>query len=122
MFNDYFFTLNTPTNLPIYNLFRLDDGTWIIEIAVTGFEKENLSVKFDPNERKVIVNANRQDITSKYAIKRVHIRQIPRRAWGCSFHIPADHTLSEKIGFENGILTLTVEPNTKLEPIKQLEI
>lgn len=51
-------TKNIP-NYPPYNIKKIDDNTYVIEIAVAGFSKSEIEVEF--SDDKLIVRGNAQD-------------------------------------------------------------
>lgn len=61
LFNDFErrFANQINTSYPPYNILKHDDNTYEIEIAVTGFEAEEISVEIDQNQ--LIVKGERND-------------------------------------------------------------
>lgn len=61
LFNDFErrFANQINTSYPPYNILKHDDNTYEIEIAVTGFEADEISVEIDQNQ--LIVKGERDD-------------------------------------------------------------
>ena len=60
---------NSKQKYPPYNIIQEDDNTYIVEIAVAGFSKDEISVTHHPgesNELQIIGEKIQSDVQSKY--------------------------------------------------------
>ena len=86
---------------PPYNVLKHSDDSYQIEIAVTGFEKEDITVEIDQNS--LIVKGSRKEIDIKnptYLHKGLAARDFTRM-WTLGEHIEVGD-----IKMKNGVLTI----------------
>ena len=113
IFNDPFFIgfqpnvntwthVTTQNNYPPYNVIKEDDDTYIVEIALAGFDKSDLSVTVDNGN--LIVKGEKE---KKDDVEFTH-KGIATRSFTRSFALGE---FMEVTGaeFENGMLSITVE-------------
>lgn len=109
---DDMFTKLEPNNLvrrstdgyPVTDLYLDDDGNSVIECALAGFNKDQLTIEV--KEGRITINAEQGGEDSETA------RRIARRSFTKSF---VDHSNKldlekAKASFENGLLRITVPP------------
>ena len=53
IFNDRFFSTNQSSNYPPHNIVKYNENQYGIEIAVAGFNKEDITVEVDQNQLTV---------------------------------------------------------------------
>lgn len=91
------------TNYPPHNIIKLDDENYKIEVAVAGFEKEDLSVEV--KEKDLIIKGERvsesKDITYLY-------RGLASRSFEKTLCLSADIVVSD-VELDKGILTINLE-------------
>ena len=94
--------VHTPSTYPPYNIHRKGDDKFDIEIAVAGFQEEELDIEFKDNEL-TIEGKKKEDKESDYVHKGIANRSF-KKVW----HLE-DHT--EVIGakLSNGLLCITLE-------------
>ena len=90
---------------PVTDLYRDDDGNSVIECALAGFDKDQLTIEV--KEGRITINADQGGDDSEEATRR-----IARRSFTRSF---VDHSNkldleTAKASFENGLLRITVPP------------
>jgi len=90
---------------PVTDLYRDDDGNSVIECALAGFDKDQLTIEV--KEGRITINADQGGDDSEEATRR-----IARRSFTRSF---VDHSNKldlekAKASFENGLLRITVPP------------
>ena len=113
IFNDPFFigfqpNVNTWThvtaqnNYPPYNVIKEDDDTYIVEIALAGFDKSDLSVTVDNGN--LIVKGEKE---KKDDVEFTH-KGIANRSFTRSFALGEFMEITGA-EFENGMLSITVE-------------
>lgn len=98
---DKLYTLNsTATAYPPYNILKLDEDTFLIEIAVAGFAEHELDVTVERGQLVVTGNASHRDDNRNYIHKGIGTRNFTR-----SFRL-ADHIVVENAKMENGLLAI----------------
>lgn len=92
--------LSTETiTYPPYNYIKIDDDNYMLEFAVAGFNKDELTVTKDNN--KLIVSGKKD---KKSDLNYIH-KGISNRTFKISFEL-SDTVNINKASFENGILTV----------------
>jgi molecular chaperone IbpA len=108
-------------NYPPFSLLQHDEHIWDVELAVAGFEKDQLSATLYDGTLTLTGKAN--DETSIHRTKARFIHQgIARRSFIRKFKLPA-HAIVTSVKHELGILKVRIERKlpAKLQP-KQLQI
>ena len=91
-------------NYPPYNILKHDEDTYEIEIAVTGFEKDEVTVEVDQNQ--LIVKGQRKEVELKepsYLHRSLATRDFTR-TWTLAEHMEVGEG---KI--KNGVLTIELK-------------
>lgn len=91
-------------NYPPYNILKHDEDTYEIEIAVTGFEKDEVTVEVDQNQ--LIVRGQRKEVELKepsYLHRSLATRDFTR-TWTLAEHMEVGEG---KI--KNGVLTIELK-------------
>jgi molecular chaperone IbpA len=91
------------TSYPPHNLIKHEDGKYVLEIAVAGFEKKELGVKTE-NGKLYIVGS--KDI--KKDDKNVIHKGIASRPFKKSFHL-ADNVVVENASFKDGMIIIDLQ-------------
>ena len=86
---------------PPYNILKHDDDTYEIEIAVTGFEKDEITVEID--QKNLVVKGSRKevDITEPTYLHRSLATRDFTRSWQLGEHIEVDEGR-----IKNGVLII----------------
>ena len=106
MFNDFEhrFANQLKDNYPPYNIVKHDEDTYEIEIAVTGFAKEEVTVEIDQSQ--LIVKGIRDksnDVTAEFLHRGLALRDFTR-SWTLAEHMEVgDGTI------KNGVLTIELK-------------
>jgi len=102
MMNDDFFNVPT-TNYPPYNIVRTGDYTYDIELALAGFGKDDIDVKYEDGvvTVKSVHEANKEEDTVQY-------RGISKRQFSKSFSI-ADDVVVKGAELKDGLLKIAME-------------
>lgn len=107
-FDSFFNTLDSITGTdvkgyPHYNIKKLDDNKWSIELALAGFSKDDIEIEVKDN----IININGELKTedNEYVYKGISSRKFSK-----SFTL-AEFTECESATMENGILSIILEKN-----------
>ena len=116
-----FFRTDFPTYLrrstegyPVADIYRDPDGGTVMEFALAGFTKNELTIDIQPDKRSITVSAsagmNEEDETS---------RRIARRSFQKTY-VNYDNNLDLSLtqaSFENGLLTVVVPPRPEVEAV-----
>lgn len=102
LFNDFERRLSTQVNnnYPPYNIVKYDDDRYEIQIAVSGFEKEEVTVEIDQNILTIRGYSERDQDVVQYLYRGLAARDFNR-----SFTL-ADHMEVGEAKIKNGILTI----------------
>ena len=119
--NDSFPTLlrQSTRGYPVADIYRNDDGNTVMEFALAGFNREDLSIDIQPDKRAITVRA----LSGSGSGEGEGTRRIARREFTKTF-VNYDDNLDLKsatAAFENGLLTVTVPQRAEIKPL-QLEI
>jgi len=112
IFNDPFFigfqpniytwnSVASQDNYPPYNVIKEDEDTYVVELALAGFDKSDIDVTVDQDT--LIVKGEREKKEAAYAHKGIANRSFTR-----SFAL-GEYMEVTKAEFENGMLSVTVE-------------
>lgn len=120
-FNDFFGEDVFPTHLtkttsgyPVADIYQDNDGSTIMEFALAGFSRSELSIDVKPERRSITVSAesgNGDDVSS---------RRIARRAFSKTY-VNYDDNLDlsrAEATFENGLLTVMVPRRPETQPVR----
>jgi len=104
----------TLPSFPPYNIKKIDDKTFTIELAVAGFSRQDIDVELDGDTLKISGRTNSDD--SEYIYK-----GIAERAFARQWKI-ADSIEIKNASLINGMLKITLENMMKVLPAKKIEI
>ena len=101
-----FFT-NTVQNgsYPPYNIIKVDESKYAIELALAGFDREDVDIEIDQGD--LVISGNTEDKNNTDARTYMH-RGIAGRAFKRVFKL-ADHVEVRGAEMKNGILTVSLE-------------
>ena len=89
------------TNYPPYNIYNGSDSRTILEVALAGFSKEELSVETERNVLTISANKSSKE-EKKYSHKGISHKNFSRN-WQL-----ADDVEVESVDFKDGLLTITL--------------
>lgn len=94
--------MNSATNnsYPPYNIVKLDEDSFLIEIAVAGFAENELDVTVNNGQLAITGNTTGRDDNRDYVHKGIGTRHFTR-----TFRL-ADHIQVENARLENGLLAI----------------
>jgi molecular chaperone IbpA len=103
---------HSTTNYPPYNVIKHDENSFEIEVAVAGFDREDITVEVDQNQLVIKGQRTKDDDASKYVYRGLAARDFER-----SFTL-AEHIIVGDAELTNGILRvkLTREVPEALKP------
>ena len=102
----------TTQGYPVADIYTDEKGNTIMEFALAGFAKGDLSIEVKHETRRIPVSANTSEASEDE-------RRIARRSFQKTY-INYDDNLDLsglRAAFENGLLTVTVPQRPELEPI-----
>ncbi len=107
MFTDFEgrFATQLKDNYPPYNIIKHDDTSYEIEIAVTGFAKEEVTVEIDQNQLivKGIREKGNDDVTAEFLHRGLSFRDFTR-SWTLAEHMEVGEGT-----IKNGVLTIQLK-------------
>ena len=97
---------------PVADIYRDDDGSTVLEFALAGFKKKELSVDIQPGKRTITV-------TGQVDEKNPKSQRIARRNFTRTFVNYDDNLDLEEAEaqFENGLLTVRVPQRPEAQPL-----
>lgn len=103
---------HSTTNYPPYNVIKHDENSFEIEVAVAGFDREDITIEVDQNQLIIRGQRTKEDDASKYVYRGLAARDFER-----AFTL-AEHIIVGDAQLTNGILsvTLTREVPEALKP------
>ncbi len=106
-FDSFFNTLDSITGdvkgYPHYNIKKLDDNKWNIELALAGFSKDDIEIEVKDNIMNI--RGELKEENNEFVYKGISSRKFSK-----SFTL-AEFTECESAKMENGILSITLEKN-----------
>ena len=105
---------STNTNYPPYNLIKVDNTTYEIEIALAGFSKDEITVETETNVLKV---ASKTKTGAKEQVTYLH-NGLSKRAFTNTWQLGDDVKVSD-VSYTDGLLTVKLE---KIIPEHQRKI
>jgi len=112
-FNDFPTHLRASTQgYPVADIYRDDDGSTILEFALAGFKKKELSIDIQPDKRSITITGQVDENNEKR-------QRIARRNFTRTYVNYDDNLdLAEaKASFENGLLTVKVPQRPEMKPV-----
>jgi molecular chaperone IbpA len=90
-------------NYPPYNIIKQDENQYQLEIAVTGFTKDEITVEIDQNQL-IVKGVRNKDVTeAEYLHRGLALRDFTR-SWTLAEHMEVDEG-----AIKNGVLTITLK-------------
>ena len=94
--------VNSTTNYPPYNVLKHDEDHFEIEIAVAGFDREDITVEVDQNQLVIKGKRLSEDDSSKYVHRGLATRDFER------VFTLVDHMEVGEAELTNGILSVKI--------------
>jgi molecular chaperone IbpA len=99
-FQDLEKVMHNSTNYPPYNLVEVGEDTYMIELALAGFKKEDISVEQEKNV--LTIKGSSEEDPSKYIHKGIGARNFVR-----TFSL-SEYMIVAGVRMENGVLSVLV--------------
>lgn len=117
VFNNFF--TDFPTHLkastqgyPVADIYRDDDGSTVLEFALAGFKKKELSIDIQPDKRTITITGQVDEDNQKR-------QRIARRNFTRTY-VNYDDNLDlskARASFENGLLSVRVPQRPEVQPL-----
>ena len=103
---------HSTTNYPPYNVIKTDENSFEVEVAVAGFDREDITIEVDQNQLVIKGRRTKEDDADKYVYRGLAARDFDR-----NFTL-AEHIIVGDAELTNGILRvkLTREVPEALKP------
>lgn len=102
----------TTSGYPVADIYRDGEGNTVMEFALAGFTKEELSIEVKPEKRSITVSACSEESAGDN-------RRIARRSFQKTY-VNYDDNLDlsgAEASFENGLLTVLVPTRPEVQPV-----
>ena len=105
----------TTQGYPVADIYREENGDTVMEFALAGFKKEELSIEIRPENKSITVSANTEDVAAKERSRRVARRSVTKTYvdYDSDLDLGAPHA-----EFENGLLRLVVPQRSEAKPLR----
>jgi len=118
LFEEFFqnpepYVKQTTNGYPLTDIYKEEDGSQVIEMALAGFSKEDILINTEAN--KITISADGSKLKGQLVENR---RRIAKRAFKKSF-VDYHNTLdfgSSNATFENGLLRIQIPPREEVKP------
>lgn len=121
-FDDMFNRLMKDTAMdikyPPYNIYKMGENSYVIEMAVAGFSEEDLDIVVENNNSRLSIRGR---ITDQEDESDYYHRGIAKRAFTRSFSLARDIKVKDA-KLKNGMLTITLCHESNGEDIRRIEI
>ena len=122
VFDDIFDTMldfpqlmqRTTQGYPVADIYREEDGDTVMEFALAGFSRDELSVEIKPEKNSITVSADTKGLTDKERQRRVARRSFSKTYVNYDNNLDLASTTAE---FENGLLRLFVPRREESKPL-----
>ena len=103
----------TTQGYPVADIFRDDNGNTVLEFALAGFKKEELSIDIRPDKRSITVAAN-SNVDEGDNSRRIARRSFTKTYVNYDNNLDLTNTVAS---YENGLLTIIVPQRTEVQPV-----
>jgi molecular chaperone IbpA len=98
------YQLHTPTNFPPYNIRKLEENKWQVEVALAGYDKKDIEVKTIEGNLIVATVDNEKDTEDSELVHRGISQRKFSRTWSM-----ADDAVVQEAKMEQGMLYVKIE-------------
>ena len=115
-FSDFSNHLQQSTHgYPVADIYRDEDGSTMLEVALAGFAKEDLTITIQPEKRSITVSASSSNEIDEAAQRRIARRNFTKT------YVNYDDNLDvakAEANFANGLLTVRVPQRPEIQPVE----
>ena len=104
----------TTQGYPVADIFRDDNGNTVMEFALAGFKKEELSVDIKPDKRTITVAAN-SNLEEGDGSRRIARRSFTKTYVNYDNNLDLTNT---NASYEDGLLTVIVPQRAEAQPVQ----
>ena len=98
------YSLHTTTNFPPYNIRKLEENKWQVEVALAGYDKKDIEVKTIEGSLVVATVDNEKDTEDSELVHRGISQRKFSRTWSM-----ADDAVVNEAKMEDGMLYIKIE-------------
>ena len=99
---------------PVADIYTNEDGSTVMEFALAGFTREELSIDVQPDKRSVTVSANAQTTEGENTSRRIARRSFTKTYVNYDDNLDLSRASAD---FQNGLLTVTVPQRPEVTPV-----
>ena len=104
----------TTQGYPVADIYREEDGDTVMEFALAGFSRDELTIEIKPEKNSITVSANTEGLTERERQRRVARRSFSKTYVNYDNNLDLASTTAE---FENGLLKLIVPVKPEAKPL-----
>ena len=104
----------TTQGYPVADIYREDNGDTVMEFALAGFSKEDLSVEIKPEKKSITVSATQPVSGRDEGARRIARRSFTKKYINYDNNLDLTAALAE---FENGLLRLVIPTRPEAKPL-----
>ena len=105
----------TTQGYPVADIYREDNGDTVMEFALAGFSKDDLSIEIRPEKNSITVSADGDETRRQRGRHRVARRSFTKTYVNYDNNLDLNGTTAE---FENGLLRLVVPTRAEVKPLR----
>jgi len=105
----------TTQGYPVTDIYQNDSGDTVLEFALAGFSRENLSVEVKPENRSITVRANSGADNDDVSNRRIARRSFEKTYVNYDDNLDLSAVSAE---YENGLLCIVVPKRPAAQPLK----
>lgn len=105
----------TTQGYPVADIYREDNGDTVMEFALAGFSKDDLSIEIKPEKNSITVSAATDESQRPRGRHRVARRSFTKTYVNYDNNLNLNATTAE---FENGLLRLVVPTRPEVKPLR----
>jgi len=99
---------------PVADIYTNEDGSTVMEFALAGFTREELSIDVQPDKRSVTVSASAQTTEGENTSRRIARRSFTKTYVNYDDNLDLSKASAD---FQNGLLTVTVPQRPEVTPV-----
>jgi len=99
---------------PVVDIYREENGNTVMEFALAGFSREELSINVQPEQRSITVSADSSIEGGEESSRRIARRSFKKTYVNYDDNLDLAHISAT---FENGLLSITVPQRPEVQPV-----